>query len=109
MKARSIRGKTVEDIGSALDNCIAEGMKPTLAVVFMPEENELQDLCELLDKKEIAIFRASSFGQFIDRDFDTDSIVAMLLEIKPDYFKIEFRETGNSSTKEIARSIGEAG
>ncbi len=109
MKARSIKGKTVEEIGSALDHCIAEGMKPTLAVVFMPKEIGVRALCELLDKKGIAIFGASSFGQFIDRDFDTDSIVVMLLEIKRDYFKIEFRETGSSSTKEIARSIGDAG
>lgn len=97
MKAKSIKGKTVEEIGSALNHCIADGMKPTLAVVFMPEENEVQALCELLDKKGIAIFGASSFGQFIDRDFDTDSIVVMLLDIKRDHFKIEFRETGNTS------------
>ena len=109
MKAKSIKGKTVEEIGSALNNCMAEGMKPTLAVVFMPEENTVRALCELLDKKGIAIFGASSFGQFIDCDFDTDSIVVMLLDIKPDHFRIEFRETGNTSTKEIAGSIGEAG
>ncbi|HEV8506875.1 MAG TPA: FIST N-terminal domain-containing protein [Chitinophagaceae bacterium] len=109
MKAKSIKGGSVEEIRSAVQQSMADGFKPTLAVVFMPGEKEVQGVCELLDKNGIAIFGASSFGQFIDQDFDTTSIVVMLLDIHPQYFKIQFSETGTNSTKEIARSIGEAG
>ncbi|HYM92640.1 MAG TPA: FIST N-terminal domain-containing protein, partial [Chitinophagaceae bacterium] len=66
-------------------------------------------LSDIFDKKGISVFGVSSFGQFIDKDHDTDSIAMMLLEIKPEYFKMEFFETGNSSTKEIAKAIGEKG
>lgn len=109
MKAKSIRGKSPDEIQSELQKSMSDGFKPTLAVVFIPEEKDVQILCEVFDKKDIAVFGASSFGQFIDHDFDTVSIVVMLLDIAPQYFKIEFRETGNNSTKEIARSIGETG
>lgn len=109
MKAKSIKGGSLEEIRSAFQQSMVDGFKPTLAVVFMPDEKEVQSVCELLDKNGIAVFGASSFGQFIDRDFDTTSIVVMLLEIRRQYFKIEFRDTGNNSTKEITRSIGEAG
>ena len=109
MKAKSIKGKSAEQIQSALEQSMADDFKPTLAIIFMPKRNEVQDICEMFDKKGIAVFGASSFGQFIDKDHDTDSIVVMLLEIKPEHFRIEFRETGNSTTKEIARSIAEAG
>ena len=109
MKAKSMKGRSPEEIRSALQQSMADGFKPTLAVVFMPDERDVSSVCELFDKESIAVFGASSFGQFIDQDFDTISIVVMLLEIRPEYFKIEFRETGSHSTKEISRLIGETG
>jgi len=109
MKAKSIKGKTVEEIKLALEANIADDFNPTLAIIFLPDKIHVQAIGDLFDKKNILIFGASSFGQFIDKDHGTDSIAVMLLEIKPEYFKIEFRETGNSTTKEIARSIGEIG
>ena len=109
MKAKSIKGRSVEEIQTELQKSMTDGYRPTLAVVFMPDQNDVRILCDVLDKKGIAVFGASSFGQFIDNDFDTISIVIMLLEIEPQYFRIEFRETNNNTTKEIARSIGEAG
>jgi hypothetical protein len=109
MKAKSIKGKSPEDIQFALQRSMNDGFTPTLAIVFMPKEDEVLAICESFAKRGIAVFGASSFGQFIDQEFDTASIVVMLLDIPPEHFKIELRETGNNSTKEIARSIGDAG
>ena len=88
---------------------MVDGFKPTLAIIFLPKKNEVQSITEIFDKTGMLVFGVSSFGQFIDKDHDIDSIAVMLLEIKPAYFKIEFLETGNSSTKEIAKAIGEKG
>jgi hypothetical protein len=88
---------------------MADGFKPTLALVFMPQKNEVQAISKIFDEKGIFIFGVSSYGQFIDKDHETDSIAVMLLEIKPEHFKLEFLETGNSSTKEIANAIGKKG
>jgi len=109
MKAKTFKGKTTEEIQYALEQSLSDGFKPTLALVFMPQKNEAQTVAHIFDEKRILVFGASSWGQFIDKDHDTDSIVVMLLDIKPEQFRIEFRETGNSTTKEIAASIAEAG
>lgn len=109
MKAKTLKGKTTEEIRSALQQSMADGFNPVLSIIFLPKKNEVQPITEIFDKKGILVFGVSSFGQFIDKDHDIDSIAVMLLEIKPEYFKIEFLETGNSSTKEIAKAIGEKG
>ncbi len=109
MKAKSIKGNSPGEIQSTLEQSMADGFKPTVAIIFLPKKNEVQIISEIFDKKGILVFGVSSFGQFIDKDHNTDSIAVMLLEIKMEYFKIEFLETGNSSTKEIAKAIGEKG
>jgi hypothetical protein len=109
MEAKTLKGKTTEEIRSALEQNMANEFKPTLAIVFLPKKNEVQNITDIFDKKGIFVFGVSSFGHFIDKDPDNDSIAVMLLEIKPEYFKLEFLETGDSSTKEIAKAIGEMG
>ena len=109
MQAKSIKGKSTEEIRSALRHSMADGFRPTLAVVFVPGEKYTAGVSEVLDKNGITIFGASSFGQFIDQDFDNESIVALLLEVRPEYYRLEFRETGSDTTGAIARSIGKAG
>jgi hypothetical protein len=107
MKAKSIKGKSPEEISRLVDSSCTSDFKPALAVAFLPNKKDVRNICSIFNERDIKIFGASSFGQFIDSEYDTDSIVVMLMEIHPDSFRIEFRETGNSSTEEIAKSIGE--
>ncbi len=109
MQAKSIKGISPEEIGTSLKESMTDGFKPTIAICFLPNKNDVQKVCNIFDKNQIAIFGASAYGQFIDKNYDTDSIVVLMMEIKREYFKIEFRETGSSSTEEIAKSIGEIG
>lgn len=109
MRAKSIKGKTTAELETRLEQAMADSFTPTLAIVFLPDKSEYEALLARFDQKGIAVFGASSFGQFIDKDYDTDSIVALLLDINPASFRVEFRETGNSTTKELARSIGNTG
>ena len=39
MKAKSIKGKSSEEIKSALQQSMADGFKPTLAIVFLIYES----------------------------------------------------------------------
>ena len=109
MQAKTIKGKTAEDILCLFSEITTDGFTPTLAIVFLSKKSNAPGIIDLFDKKGIAIFGVSSFGHFIDEDNDIDSIVVMLLDIKPEQFRIEFRETGDSNTASIASSIGEAG
>ena len=57
MKAKSIKGKSAEEIQSALEKSMADGFKPTLAIVFLPKKNEVQNITEIFDKKSISIYQ----------------------------------------------------
>ena len=109
MKVKSVKGNSVEEIQTALLQSMADSFNPTLAIVFLGREDEIPGITDLFDKNGISIFGVSSFGHFIDKYHDKDSIVVMLMEINVSTFKIECRETGSHSTAEIAREIGEAG
>jgi hypothetical protein len=55
MKAKSIKGKTPEEIKSALNESMADGFKPTLAVVFLSMSQDRNSVVKLLDEKGISI------------------------------------------------------
>ena len=109
MKAKSIKGITAAAIKIELEENMADGFKPTVAIVFLSDRSKVEPVTDVFDKKGIQVFGVSAFGQFIDKEHDTDSIAVLLLELKPEYFKIELLKTGTSSTKEIAKTIGETG
>jgi hypothetical protein len=109
MRAKSIKGKSTEEISSALRESLAEGFQPTLAIVFISVKQDKDSICNLLDEKGIQIFGATTAGEFIDGDIEAGSIVMMLLDMNPAYFKIEFLETSIESTLETAIKLGIAG
>ena len=109
MQAKSIKGKSTEEIKNALQQSMADDFKPTLALVFLSAVNEIETVCSLLDKNGIAIFGASTFAEFTEQDAENSGIAVMLLDINPAYFKIVLKDNGEGSGYEIGRHIGEAG
>ena len=106
MKAKSIKGKSTDEIASALAESMADGFKPTMAIVFISIKQNRIAICDLLQQKDIAIFGATTSGEFIDADIGEGSCVIMLLDIDPTYFKIVFLETGEHTTLENAKQLG---
>jgi hypothetical protein len=109
MQAKSIKGKSVSAIKAAFEGCLSDTFKPTLAIVFISIKQDRDAVCALLDEKRIDIFGATTSGEFIDREIEEGSAVIMLLDLNPAYFKIEYRETRNSSAYEVAKQVGEKG
>jgi len=64
MKAKSIKGKTPTEIQSELMESVDDGFQPTLAIVFTSIKQDIQSICDILDKKDISIFGATSSGEF---------------------------------------------
>ena len=50
MKAKSIQGKSPEEIQVALQQNMADGFKPTLAIVFISVKQDRKAICKLLDE-----------------------------------------------------------
>jgi len=109
MKAKSIKGKSTEEISSALSQIMADGFKPTLAIVFISIKQDREAICKLLDEKDIQIFGATTAGEFIDGEIEEGSIVILLLDMNRDYFNIEFLETSLQSTLDTAKKLGAIG
>ena len=109
MKAKSIKGKSTEEISAALTESMADGFKPTLAIVFLSVKQDREAISRLLDEKGIQIFGATTAGEFIDGEIEEGSIVMMLLDMNPAYFKIEFLETSQETALEDANKLGITG
>jgi len=111
MKAKSIQGRSPEEIQSAIQQAIDPGFKPTLAIVFISMSQDRNAVCKMLDDLGIAIYGVTTHGEFIDEELGKQSTVILLLDINPSYFRIlfdEFREKNYRETaKELARQANE--
>lgn len=105
MKARSIKGKSPEEIQSALKSCMEDGFTPTLAIVFMSISQDRNAVCALLDNFGISIFGATTNGEFIDERTEKGSIAILLLDIDRKYFQIYFEEYPEKNYREITNRI----
>jgi len=107
MKAKSIRGKSSDEIWNRLGNCMVDGFKPTLAIVFLSIKQDREAICNILSKKDIAIFGATTNGEFTDGQLEKESIVVLLLEINPTDFSIYLEEYTDKNYREVTQSIAQ--
>ncbi|MEO8112301.1 MAG: FIST N-terminal domain-containing protein [Ginsengibacter sp.] len=106
MKAKSIKGNSTEEIQAALKQSMADGFKPTLAIVFISVKQNREEVCELLNKEGLSIFGATTSGEFIGPEIGEGTVVIMLLDIDRAFYEIVFRETAESSTFEVSKEVG---
>ena len=109
MQAKSIKGKSPEEIKNSLQQSMADGYQPTLAIVFLSVKQDRGAVSKLLNDNGIQIFGATTAGEFIDGEIEKGSIVILLLDMNPDCFKIEFLETSQETAFEDATKLGTAG
>ncbi|WP_417858402.1 FIST signal transduction protein [Xanthomarina gelatinilytica] len=97
MKSKSIKGKSTEEIKQALENSLADGFAPTIAIVFISVKQNRKAICELMDSKNIEVFGATSCGEFINGHQTEGEIAILLLELAKEYYTILFEtmEDGN--------------
>jgi hypothetical protein len=109
MKSKTIKANSTEAIIKEIEKATSDGFKPTLAIVFSSIKQDWKTVSDALNKKEITVFGATTAGEFIDGDIEEGSIVMMLLDINPSYFKLVFLETSTETTLEDAKQIGSIG
>lgn len=105
MNAKSIKGKTPEEIKTALLDSMSESFKPTLAVVFSSVSQDRKAICQLLDENNVAIYGATTNGEFIDEVTEKLSTVILLLDINKDYFRVYFEELSDKNYRETTQNI----
>ena len=109
MQAKSIIGNTTEEINKALQQSMVDGFQPTFAFAFTSLKEHWRQLREILDKESIAIFGATTAGEFTDQGMVNPGITLLLLDIKPNHFNIVLKEHAHSSPFQSAAEIAEIG
>jgi hypothetical protein len=107
MKAKSVQGKSSEEIQDALKNSMADGFKPTLAIVFVSIKQDRNAICKLLDEVGIAVFGATTNGEFIDESPTNGAIAILLLDMNTSNFSIMFEEFKDGNYRETAQSVAQ--
>ena len=107
MNAKSIKGKSLEEIKSELQKSMEDGFLPTLAIVFLSISQDRIAVSEILEKKGISIFGATTNGEFIDEETEKGSITILLLDINKEYFRIYFEEYPKKNYRDITRLIAQ--
>ena len=86
---------------------MADGFKPTLAIVFLSVNQDRKAICKILDDAGITIFGATTNGEFIDENPEKGSVAILLLDINPAYFTILFSEYPEKNYREIAKAMAQ--
>lgn len=105
MKAKSIKGKSPEEIKQALEKSMADGFRPTLAIVFVSIKQDRKAICEILHNEDIELLGATSCGEFINGYQDQGSIVVLLLDLNRDNYTLLFESIGDKTIRETTSQI----
>ena len=109
MQAKTIKGNSPADIQAALDESMRDGYKPTLAIIIMTNMENAAAIQSIFDRKGIAIFGITTAQQFTEQGLESDDIVAMLMDMNPEYFSIVLNDYGQSSGYEAGHRAGRTG
>ncbi|MBK7558805.1 MAG: FIST C-terminal domain-containing protein [Chitinophagaceae bacterium] len=104
MKAKSIKGRSTEEIKAALEESMADGYQPTLAIVFLSIKQD-QGYLQIVDDAGIAVFGCTTNGEVIDEITEKGSVAILLLDINKNYFQIYFEEYPEKNYREITNRI----
>ena len=105
MKAKTIKGNSPEEIKTALQQSITDGYKPTLAIVFISIKQDREAVSKVLDEEGIAIYGATTNGEFTGEGISSGEIAVMLLDINPSYFHLVFDEFSENNYRQTTRAI----
>ena len=105
MKAKSIKGKSTEEIQTALANSMADGFTPSLAFVFCSVAHDHKAITNLLDQSGITVFGATSSGEIYDDAALHQSIAVLLTDLNPSYFRLIYGEYGEKDPETLAREL----
>jgi hypothetical protein len=105
MKAKSIKGKSPEEIKTALAESMSDGFKPTLALVFISIKLNIDSIISIFDRNNIQIFGATSSGEISDSDISQEAISILLMDMDPANFRILHDEYKGSDVVGVAKAM----
>jgi len=108
MKAKSIKGNSTAEIKTALGESMADGYKPTLAIIFISVKQDRNAVCEVLTTAGIDCIGATSCNEFTDGHQSDGAIAMMLLDIAKENYAVLTEEIGTNTIAGAAGNLSEA-
>jgi len=105
MQAKSIKGKSPDEIKTALDQSMADGFNPTLAICFISKSLNRVAITGMLDAAGITVFGCTTNGEFIDEETEKNSAAILLMDMNKEYFELYFEEYPGKNYREVAKKI----
>ena len=105
MKAKSIQGTSPGEIKTELAQSMVDGFKPTLAIVFLSVKQDRDAICKILADAGIAIYGATTNGEFTEEGITEGEVAVLLLDINKDYFCILFSTYPEKNYREITQTM----
>lgn len=105
MQAKSIKGKSTEEIKTALDQSMADGFNPTLAICFISKSLNRVAIAGMLDAAGITVFGCTTNGEFIDEETEKNSAAILLMDMNKEYFELYFEEYPGKNYRAVAKKI----
>jgi len=109
MQSKSIKGVTPAAIKVALEKSMEDGFQPTLAFVFMSIKLDRAAVCRIFKEANIAIYGATTAGEFTDQKITNEAAAILLLEIDTTAFRLILEEYEPETVMETARKIARKG
>jgi hypothetical protein len=107
MKAKSIKGKSPQEVLSALQQSMEDGFKPTLAIVFISIKQDRKAICMILDKEGIDILGTTTAGEFTDVQQTEGGIAILLLNVSRDSYMILFEDIAERHLQDVAARMAD--
>ncbi|MDN3657274.1 FIST N-terminal domain-containing protein [Ferruginibacter paludis] len=105
MQAKSIKGKSPGEIQAALEQSMADGFKPTLAIVFLSITQDRKAITRVLDNVGLQVFGVTSNGEFTDETPEKQSTVVLLMDMKRSNFQILHADYNTTNFRQVAVSL----
>ena len=98
---------SLEQVKDRIQESLQQGAKPTLAIVFCSIVHQLEGVGKLFSEYGIDVFGATSAGEIADDKAYEGSIVAMLLDIAPDFYSLATFDAQGIASYQMGQNIAE--
>lgn len=105
MRAKSIKGKSAEEFKVALEQSMADGFMPTLAIVFISIKQDRKAVAIILHNEGIDVFGATSGGEFSNENQSEGDFVIMLIELERSNYFISFEDAKGKELSDVSQKI----
>jgi hypothetical protein len=107
MKPSVFSATSVQEVEGHLENVLKEGPRPSLAIVFSSIAHDMKAVGAAFAKHDIDVFGATTAGEICNDEVHEESIVAMLLEISRDNYRLRVFDGQEKTSAQLGRSVAE--